>query len=346
MGLRLAEGGRSFLVLERARRRRRHLARQPVPGGGLRHPRPPVLVLLPAEAGLVARLRPGRGDLRVPARLRARARAGRARATGHRGARGPLGAGGRTLADPDHARHVHRERPRGRRRPTVGAPAAGGAGSPAPPRCSTRRAGRTAWTSPDDGSASSGPGRRRCSSSRISRAPRRSTVVFQRSAAWVVPRERPRLHRGRAARVHRGPARPALRVGDLRGRGARLRGAAPATRARSTSSARRALGHLDAQVAGPRAARAGSCRTTRSAASGSCSPTTSTPPLRPRRRDARGLGPRARGRAATATARRDGRHGLDALVLATGFHSTRPALRASGSTGTAARRWPSTGATA
>ena len=67
MAIRLAQGRHhDFVVLERAERRRRHLARQHLSGLRLRRAVAPLLVLVRAEPELVAHVRAAAGDPRVP----------------------------------------------------------------------------------------------------------------------------------------------------------------------------------------------------------------------------------------------------------------------------------------
>ena len=70
----LQEGVRRLRRPRAGRQRRRHLARQHLPGLRLRRPEPPLLLLVRAEPRLVARLRPPARDPRLPRAGRRRLR--------------------------------------------------------------------------------------------------------------------------------------------------------------------------------------------------------------------------------------------------------------------------------
>ena len=127
-GIQLRQAGiHSFVILEKARRRRRDLARQHVSRRRVRHPLAPLLVLVRAEPRVVARLRwPGR-DPRVPRALRRPLRPAAAPAVRHPRGRGDVRRGERDLDGPARARGAARRAradPRQRRAPPARDPRA------------------------------------------------------------------------------------------------------------------------------------------------------------------------------------------------------------------------------
>ena len=291
------------------RRRRRHLARQHLPRLRVRRAVAPLLVLVRAQPGLDAHAsrrsrRSGPTCARVRRALR-RARRTSASATRSRTPRW----------DERRAALAPRDRRSGdAHRATCSSPASAPLSEPSIPdipgletlrraRSSTRRAGTTTTTSPASASRSIGTG-----ASAIQFVPRdpaagrRSCTLFQRTPPWVMPRrDRPitrassalyrALARSRSGSCARGIywAREMLVLGFvddprlMRGRRAARR-AAPAQR-RSADPELRAQAHA---------------ATTRSAASASCSPTTTTPRSREPNvevvTDGIARGPRARDR--------------------------------------------------
>src|SRR5436190_600723 len=97
---RAAAGVRAAVVRRAGGRHghRRHLARQHLSRVGLRHPLPPLLVLVRAPAGLDAPLSAARGDHVLPRRVRRRARPAAPRAGWHPGGGGQLRLGRAALA--------------------------------------------------------------------------------------------------------------------------------------------------------------------------------------------------------------------------------------------------------
>ena len=116
MAIRLKQAGiDDFVVLERGRRRRRHLARQHLPGLRLRRPVAPLLVLLRPQPRLDRDLLAPARDPRLPAPLRRRLRRPPARPLrprGHRRRAGTRRAGaGRSRRRPGELRAPSRSSP-------------------------------------------------------------------------------------------------------------------------------------------------------------------------------------------------------------------------------------------
>ncbi len=101
------------------RRRRRDLAGQPLSGRVLRHPLAPVLVLLPAEPGLVPGLRRRARDPCLPARVRWRGGTRRPPAAELRAVGGGMERRRRALAGPHHPGRLLGRQPGHRHRPAV-----------------------------------------------------------------------------------------------------------------------------------------------------------------------------------------------------------------------------------
>ena len=223
-----------------------HLAGQRLPGGRLRSPQPPLLVLLRAQARLVARLRAPVEDPRVPGAGRGRRRRPAAPALRHRRPRRAVGRRRAGLAAGDQPRAAHRRRPGQRlRRPGRAAPAAGpgdrglpGAVLPLRPVGPLGRPDRAA-------------GRRR-RHRLLGRAVRARAAAdggagrrLPAHPAVGHPAGRPRLHRPRAAplpaaarRAAARPHPPVLEPGGPAARAHRRRAAAPGLRAAVAARAR------------------------------------------------------------------------------------------------------------
>ena len=179
----LKKDGVDFVVLERAGRRRRHVARQHLPRLPVRRPVAPLLVLVRTQPGLEPHLLAAAGDLGLPAPDGRRARRPRAHplrrpTSAKRGGtrRTTSGRSRRNNGDLHRGRPHRRERRARRSRRSPRSPDS--RTSPAP--SSTRRSGTTTtiWTA--SASPSSGRARRRSSSSR--RSSRRSAHSRSSSA--------------------------------------------------------------------------------------------------------------------------------------------------------------------
>ena len=183
--IRLAQDGRDDYLVDRAGQRgRRHLARQHLPGRGLRRPLAPVLVLLRAQPELVALVLPADRDPGLPARRRGEVRR---RATSTCSTpRSPSRSGTPTapLARRHDQRQLQRRRARRRGRRPVRAQAAprSRASRRSAARSSTRRAGTTTPTSRASASRSSAP------APRPSRSARRSPATSPTSTSTSAPR--------------------------------------------------------------------------------------------------------------------------------------------------------------
>ena len=183
-------GETDFVVLERARRRRRHLARQHLSRRRLRRAVQPLLVLLRAEPGLAALLLRAAGDPGLPAGHRRPVRRPPALRLRRRRHRRPLGRRRAALAGRHHGRRVPGAAswsPPPAPWPTRPIPTSR-AWTPSPARSCTPPAGTTRTTSPASGSPSSAPAPRRSRWCRPSSRSSSSIAVYQRTPAWVVPR--------------------------------------------------------------------------------------------------------------------------------------------------------------
>ena len=196
---------RDFVILEKDARGRRHLARQHIPGRRVRRAVAPVLVLVRGQARLEPALRRLAGDpavhprhdreVRAAAATSASASRCTARTSTQATARwtvqlasGPRRSSARHFVlatGPLHVPQIPRSR----------------ASSASRARCSTRRAGTTATTWRASASPRSAPAAARSSTARRSRPQVRQLHVFQRTAAWVIPRDTRALQRGRQAAV-------------------------------------------------------------------------------------------------------------------------------------------------
>ena len=265
------------VILDRARRARRHLAPQRLPGRRLRRPEPPVLVLVRAAPPLDAAVLAARRDPRLPARGRARARHRPARHAEHRGrARATTTTAGRSTS---HRRaHVRRRRADRRHRPA------------APARTARASEGTFAghsfhsaeWDHDYDlrgkRVAVIGTGReRRAVRARDRQARSSKLVVFQRTGNWFLPRTQPPVPALVKARSGTCPGVQAFRRRFIfwYGESLTLMIRHPRTLGADRSRALAAVHALAAARTPSCAARSG--RTTRSAASACCSARTSCP---------------------------------------------------------------------
>ncbi len=330
--------------LRRARtggRRRRDVAGQPLSRRLVRRPLPPVLVLVPSGAGLVAGVRARRGDPRLPAPRRGRGGHRAARALRRRDVERPLVRPRGPLGGDDGGGHLvgARARPRGRPPDRAADPRRRGPRGVRRPGHAHVALGRRRARSTGPASASSGPGRRRRRSSRAWRSGRRS------SSSSSAPRRG--WCRGGTARTRpaSAAASPSIRRPPARcGRRFSTTPSAPSTPdagcARRSTSCGTGPGATCTTRSTTRTCAPAWPPATRSAASASCSPTSCT-----RRWPADDVVledsalVRVDGR--TAVAASGARYDLDALVLATGFHAARQpyAPRVHGRRGTLAEHW-------
>ena len=277
-----ARGREDFVILERGGRRRRHLARQHLPGLRLRRAQPHLLASRsrPTRTGR-ATYSPQPEIQRLPARRR---RATRACSRTSASAARSIDARWDGDAQPGSSRRrrASSPRPRARRRRRAAVtsrklPSVPGLARVRGRRSSTRPAGTTTTTSPASASRSSAP------------APRAIQFVPEIQPRSREPAPLP-AHRAVGAAAHRAadhprraralPARSrrAARDAHARSTGLARRPRSPMLQAALSRRAARALGkaHLRRQVRDPELRAQGSRRTTRPAASASCSPTTTT----------------------------------------------------------------------
>ena len=172
------------------RRRRRDLAREPVPGVPGRRPEPLLQLLVRADERVAAVLLHPVGAPRLLPRLCGRVRDPRARAVRDRGRRRPLarrpGAGDLTVRTADGATETVEAQAlgeRGRSAQPAQAARHPGPGALRRARRSTPPAGTRRSTSPASGWRSSAPARARHSSSPPWPRPPRQLTVFQRTPA-------------------------------------------------------------------------------------------------------------------------------------------------------------------